>query len=148
MAANDSACTWVTSRRMQAAEEMLTVVREVYPSAWAGEAPGKKLRASSPAAAAPAPPPPRRCRTAQSAPSRPPLRLARAAAAARARPLPSRLRAAAPQPAPAPEPHPFAATPPPAPKPEFEEPFVLAEDDTDFKPLDVPVVHPPARAGS
>src|SRR6187551_3831525 len=37
---------------MQAAEEMLTVVREVYPSAWAGEAPGKKLRANNPAASA------------------------------------------------------------------------------------------------
>ena len=36
---------------MQAAEEMLQVVREVYPSAWAGEAPGKKLRANNPAAA-------------------------------------------------------------------------------------------------
>src|SRR6476659_720828 len=40
---------------MQAAEEMLAVVREVYPSAWAGEAPGKKLRARNPAAAAAAP---------------------------------------------------------------------------------------------
>src|SRR4051812_9241686 len=37
---------------MQAAEEMLTVVREVYPSAWAGEAPGKKLRPNNSAAAA------------------------------------------------------------------------------------------------
>src|SRR5690349_8592275 len=35
---------------MQAAEDMLQVVREVYPSAWAGEAPGKKLRANNPAA--------------------------------------------------------------------------------------------------
>ena len=41
----------------QAAEEMLSVVREVYPSAWAGEAPGKKLRPTNPAAAAPAPAP-------------------------------------------------------------------------------------------
>src|SRR3954468_6709627 len=40
---------------MQAAEEMLAVVREVYPSAWAGEAPGKKLRANNPATAAAAP---------------------------------------------------------------------------------------------
>src|SRR5215471_2874955 len=40
---------------LQAAEEMLAVVREVYPSAWAGEAPGKKLRAGSPAPAAQAP---------------------------------------------------------------------------------------------
>src|SRR3954465_2870474 len=42
---------------MQAAEEMLPVVREVYPGAWASEAPGKKLKASNPApavAAAPA----------------------------------------------------------------------------------------------
>src|SRR5436190_23779941 len=38
---------------MQAAEDMLTVVREVYPSAWASEAPGKKLRATN-AAATPA----------------------------------------------------------------------------------------------
>src|SRR5699024_3399524 len=44
---------------LQAAEEMLQVVREVYPSAWAGEAPGKKLRATAPeppaAAAKPVP---------------------------------------------------------------------------------------------
>src|SRR4029077_5757097 len=40
---------------MQAAEEMLTVVRDVYPSAWAGEAPGKKLRANTAAAPAAAP---------------------------------------------------------------------------------------------
>jgi hypothetical protein len=43
---------------MASAEEMLAVVREVYPGAWAGEAPGKKLRPSNPvtapAAAAPA----------------------------------------------------------------------------------------------
>src|SRR6188474_1787607 len=32
----------------QAAEEMLQIVREVYPQAWAGEAPGKKLRANNP----------------------------------------------------------------------------------------------------
>jgi hypothetical protein len=39
------------------AEEWLGVVRELYPGAWAGEAPGKKLRAQlhSPVAAAPAP---------------------------------------------------------------------------------------------
>src|SRR6185436_20520948 len=37
----------------QAAEEMLVVVRDVYPSAWAGEAPGKKLRPNAAAAAAP-----------------------------------------------------------------------------------------------
>jgi hypothetical protein len=37
---------------MQAAEEMLVGVRDVYPGAWASEAPGKKLRANNPAAAA------------------------------------------------------------------------------------------------
>src|ERR1051325_504550 len=36
---------------MASAEEMLAVVREVYPGAWAGEAPGKKLRPNNPAAA-------------------------------------------------------------------------------------------------
>jgi len=34
------------------AEEWLSVVREIYPGAWAGEAPGKKLRAKAAAAAA------------------------------------------------------------------------------------------------
>src|SRR3982751_3104356 len=38
---------------MQAAEEMLAVVREVYPGAWASEAPGKKLKPTNPG------PPPR-----------------------------------------------------------------------------------------
>src|SRR5262245_41790305 len=44
---------------LQAAEEMLNVVRDIYPSAWAGEAPGKKLRPNAspaPAAAAAAAP--------------------------------------------------------------------------------------------
>ena len=41
---------------MQAAEEMLAVVREVYPGAWASEAPGKKLKANNPAPAAAAAP--------------------------------------------------------------------------------------------
>ncbi|MGC1456825.1 MAG: hypothetical protein WA825_00955, partial [Steroidobacteraceae bacterium] len=36
------------------AEDVLPVVREIYPGAWAGEAPGKRLRAK--AAAAPAAP--------------------------------------------------------------------------------------------
>ncbi|MGH8181198.1 MAG: hypothetical protein ACRETR_09505, partial [Steroidobacteraceae bacterium] len=34
------------------AEEWLGVVREIYPGAWAGEAPGKKLRARAAEAAA------------------------------------------------------------------------------------------------
>src|SRR5690242_14476094 len=42
------------------AEEWLAVVRDIYPGAWAGEAPGKKLRARAAAAAAASslPPPP------------------------------------------------------------------------------------------
>src|SRR4051812_21992906 len=116
---------------MQAAEEMLSVVREVYPSAWAGEAPGKKLRPNNSAAAA----------TPQ----------------AQARPVSSvAARAAAPAVVVAPPPpetvveerHPFASTPIPASTSEFEEPFVLATEDTEFKPLDVPVVHPPATVVS
>jgi hypothetical protein len=51
--------------------------------------------------------------------------------------------AAAPEPVAPPAPHPFAATPPPPPKAEFEEPFVLTDDEPEFKPMDVPVVHPP-----
>ena len=35
---------------VQAAEEMLVVVRDVYPGAWASEAPGKKLRGGKPPA--------------------------------------------------------------------------------------------------
>ena len=140
---------------MQAAEEMLSVVREVYPSAWAGEAPGKKLRAGSPAAAATAAPASTPARAAA------PIPQAKAPAAA----APSRPATPAPVAAPpvavappvaaappavvepkAPEaPHPFASTPPPAPKAEFEEPFLLTEDIAEFKPLDVPVVHPPAK---
>jgi hypothetical protein len=139
---------------MQAAEEMLLVVRDVYPSAWAGEAPGKKLR-PNPAAAAPAaaaaPPAPRATAPApQARPVAPAVAAPVAAApvaAAPARPAAAAPApvAAAPKPAtpPAPERHPFASTPPPAPKPQFEEPFLLSEDDAEFKPLDVPVVHPP-----
>jgi len=136
---------------MEAAEEMLAVVRDVYPSAWAGEAPGKKLRAGSPAAAAPqapAAPPPRAAAPAPQAraqtPPAPPAP-ARPAARAPAAPVPVAAAPAAPKPAAPPEPHPFASTPPPAPKPEFEEPFTLADGDTDFKPINVPVVHPPAK---
>jgi len=36
---------------MEAAEEWLTIVREVYPGAWAGDAPGRKLAARASAAA-------------------------------------------------------------------------------------------------
>src|SRR5690349_11519263 len=118
---------------MAAAEEMLAVVREVYPSAWAGEAPGKNLRPNSAAASAAAPAAPR-----APAPAAPARQAKAAAAPAAAAPPPVRAAApaAAPVPAPAPVaapvPHPFASTPPPAPKPEFEEPFVLSEEDTEF----------------
>lgn len=116
---------------LQAAEEMLAVVREVYPSAWAGEAPGKKLRANNagatPTAAAPTPP-----ARAQ----------APAAPAPKAPPAPPKAAVPAAPPA--------VAAPPaqklssvPVPKAEFEEPFLLSDDDTDFKPIDPPVVNPP-----
>ena len=32
---------------MHAAEEMLTIVREIYPQAWAGEAPGNRMKVLS-----------------------------------------------------------------------------------------------------
>lgn len=115
---------------LQAAEEMLTVVREVYPSAWAGEAPGKKLRPNTPApaaAAAPAPAP---------APS-PPVA---------AKPAPAPAPAAAPAPVVAQTPPPPPPAPPVAAKPPaFEEPFLLSDDAPEFKPMDVPVVHPPVE---
>src|SRR6185295_6743652 len=125
---------------LQAAEEMLVVVRDVYPSAWAGEAPGKKLRPNNSAAAPAAPAAPARA-TAPAPQAKAPAAPAPARAAAAA-PAPAPA-AAAPTPAAPPAPHPFASTPPPAPKPAFEEPFVLAESDAEFKPMTVPVVHPP-----
>jgi hypothetical protein len=135
---------------LQAAEEMLVVVREVYPSAWAGEAPGKKLRAPGTTAADVA--------AAAAADSAKP-RAATPPPVAQATPPP---RAAAPVRAPAapvaPAAPPRAATPVPPPPPRVsapqppvsvvkheEEPFVLS--DPDFEPMNVPVVHaPPAPA--
>ncbi len=125
---------------MQAAEEMLVVVRDVYPGAWASEAPGKKLRANA-AAAAVAPP------------AAKPVAANPAPAAAPAPAAPARA-AAPPPPAPVPaepeKPHPFAATPPPPVlKYEFEEPFELSDEPADFKPANIPVVHPaPAPVAS
>ena len=140
----------------QAAEEMLQVVREVYPSAWAGEAPGKKLRANNPATAAAATPAAAAPAPKPAAPSAPPPLAAKPAPPpapviappVAAKPAPAPVVAApapvaAPPAAAPPAPHPFASTPPPAPTPKFEEPYVLADGDTDFKPIDVPVVHPP-----
>src|SRR6185295_15557232 len=96
---------------LQAAEEMLQVVREVYPSAWAGEAPGKKLRATNPAtpaAAAPAPAPKPTVPAAPPAAATPAVSREAAAPAMTAKPAP----AAPPPVAAKPEPHPFASTPP------------------------------------
>jgi hypothetical protein len=128
---------------IQAAEEMLAVVREVYPSAWAGEAPGKKLRPNTPsAAAAPASKP--------AAPAPAPKAAAQAprpaAPAAAVQPPAARKPAAPviPAPAPAETPHPFSSLPrQAAPSPQNDEPFVLSEGDTDFRPIDPPVVNPP-----
>ncbi len=101
----------------QAAEEMLAVVREVYPSAWAGEAPGKKLRPNNPAAAAAAPAPAAAPRAAAPAPQpKAAAPVAPPAAAAPAQPVAAMPPAPAEPEAPvaAPAPHPFASMPPPA----------------------------------
>ena len=111
----------------QAAEEMLQIVREIYPQAWAGEAPGKKLRANNPSAPQGTAPPPAAPRAAAPAPTP----AAAPVAAAPAAPAPEETR------------HPFASTPPPAATAEFEEPFVLPDEEPSFKPVDVPVIHPP-----
>jgi hypothetical protein len=128
---------------MQAAEEMLSLVREVYPQAWAGEAPGKNLRPRSDAAAAKPAAPPAAPRAAAPAPA--PAAPAPVAAAPAPKPAPVAAASVSPPPTAAPERHPFASMPAPVVKPEFDEPFVLADGDTDFKPIDVPVVHPPAQ---
>jgi hypothetical protein len=121
---------------IQAAEEMLAVVREIYPGAWASEAPGKKLKANNPAPAAAAP--------AAKAPAPAPVAPKPAAVAPAPAPVAPPVAAAPVAEAPA-KPHPFDATPPPpALKYETEpEPFVLT-DEPEFKPMDIPVVHPPA----
>jgi hypothetical protein len=125
---------------MQAAEEMLVVVRDVYPGAWASEAPGKKLRGGKPQASAAAPAPAKPA-AATPAPALAPAEPARAAAPTAPAPQP-----AAPPVAAAPAPHPFDATPPP-PELKYEtepEPFVLI-DEPEFKPANIPVVQPPAK---
>src|SRR6202035_2974117 len=62
---------------LKEAEEWLVAVRDIYPGAWAGEAPGKKLRERAVAAAAAqaqhaAGPPPPVVPTARQAPAAPP----------------------------------------------------------------------------
>jgi hypothetical protein len=122
---------------IQAAEEMLVVVRDVYPGAWASEAPGKKLRGGKPQAAA-APTPATKPVAATPAPA--PVAQVRAAA-----PTPPAPQAEAPAQVAA-TPHPFASTPPPAElKYETEpEPFLLT-DEPEFIPANIPVVQPPAQ---
>lgn len=142
---------------MQAAEEMLAVVREVYPSAWAGEAPGKKLRPNNPAATAtPAPatpaatakPAPLAAPTPAPAAKAPPVVAKPAPVAVKPEPVPEPVVVAAPE-AETVAPHPFASMPPPvAPSVTDAEPFLLLDDapvasQPEFKPMDVPVVHPP-----
>ena len=121
---------------MQAADEVLAVVREVYPGAWASEAPGKKLKANNPApAAAAAPPVPVHAKAVAAVPAPTPVIAA---------PSPARV-AFAPTPEPQREPHPFDATPPP-PELKYEhepEPFVLT-DEPEFKPMNIPVLQPAA----
>jgi len=126
---------------IQAAEEMLVVVRDVYPGAWASEAPGKKLRGNKPQAAA-EPPPPAKPVAAKATPA--PAAPVRAAAPPAPAPAPVAPPAAPPVAA-APEPHPFDATPPP-PELKYEtepEPFLLT-DEPEFTPANIPVVQPPA----
>jgi hypothetical protein len=128
----------------QAAEEMLAVVREVYPSAWAGEAPGKKLRPNV-SAAAPAAPAPRAAAPAPQAKAPAPQVKAPAhQAKAPAPAVPAAPQAARPAAPVATAPNPFVA--PPAAPHKFEPdevPFELSDADADFKPIDPPVVHPP-----
>jgi len=125
------------------AEEWLSVVREIYPGAWAGEAPGRKLRERATAAAAAqarhaagpqprvAPAPSRTSAPARvaaapppAAPNRPPVRVPvvhaappaarRAAAPPVARPAAPRITAPAPRPAAGRAPPPALLRPPPS----------------------------------
>lgn len=80
------------------AEQLLAVIRDLYPAAWVGEAPGKKLKAESGASAA---------RTVPATSARPNTPVAPAVPAARA-PAPSQPAAAAVPPA---APSPVAARP-------------------------------------
>jgi hypothetical protein len=130
----------------QAAEEMLQIVRDIYPQAWAGEAPGKKLRANNPSLPQGTAPAPR-----AAAPAATPA----AAYSPPAAPVAAAPVAAAPAPIAAPEAikpvaeeshHPFASLPPPPPPVAFEEPFVLTDDEPAFEPANVPVIHPPVAA--
>jgi len=81
------------------AEEWLSVVRDIYPGAWAGEAPGKKLRARAAAAAAEQATHAQGPQPRSALPNAPVASTApapRAAAPAPARPTPAPVQAAAP----------------------------------------------------
>jgi hypothetical protein len=140
----------------QAAEEMLAIVREVYPQAWAGEAPGKKLRPKESAAPVAAAAPPAAARAPAPVAARPPVAARAPTPAPTPAPVAVGLSKTIPAPDSAPA-RPLAAQPAPAPvhvpavaspvsSPKFEEPFLLTDDEPDFRTPDVPVVHPPATA--
>jgi hypothetical protein len=94
------------------AEEWLSVVREIYPGAWAGEAPGKRLRARSPETSRPTPP---SAPAVERAPQSPPPEAPKAARAtqsaserpAPAAPSPAIIELALSEPVAAPEPRAF-----------------------------------------
>jgi hypothetical protein len=149
------------------AEELLPVVREIYPGAWAGEAPGKRLRAraatASPAAAptkpVPAPATPSPAATPAVAPTAPPPTLV-AAPSAHIPANPPTLAAAPnqapeprlPKPTPAADAQPKAVTRPAPPRrpagPAIDERSnvraVLKSLDEPASPPSLPVVTKPA----
>ena len=97
------------------AEQLLAVIRDLYPAAWVGEAPGKKLKAesaASPARTAPAVPAPAAAAPTAPAVSRPaPAAPAARAPAAPPPPMAPAARVAAPAVPPAAAPQPAAARP-------------------------------------
>lgn len=121
------------------ADEWLGVVRELYPAAWVGEAPGKKLRAAARAAAPPAPPAPEP--PPAPAPASKPIAAAEAAPVADSSPAPV---AAPPAVVPAPEPAPLhaaaeAAPPAMAAMSNVREVLALLEDDDPGATRSMPV---------
>jgi hypothetical protein len=111
----------------EAAERLLELVREIYPAAWAGVAPGQRLRAAAAAAAAPsaaAPP--------ASPPASQPSPPATAAAVTVATAAPA--LALAPAPVPAPAPHAAAAVLPTLAPPLAAAPLAAAPSATGAPP--------------
>ena len=125
------------------AEEWLSVVREIYPGAWAGEAPGKKLRARAVAAAAAQAQHalgPQTNSALPNLPTAPPVPASRAAVAPAAR-APTPPTAARPAPAPAQAAPPVAR--PVEVKPTAARPQAVAPAAASFDPpgITVPTVH-------